>query len=60
MVECVAQKGVLGKAFKKAAKAIMEELGKLEDDALGLLEAELKDNGYMSTIVLARGASGCL
>ena len=56
----MAQKGVLGKAFKKAAKAIMEELGKLEEDALGRLEAELKDNGYVPTTVLARGASGCL
>jgi hypothetical protein len=38
-------KGAIGKAFKKDAKAIMDYLGSLDKDSLAEMERSLADNG---------------
>ena len=45
VVEAVANKGVVGKSFKKEAKEIMEALSKLEPSAVAEVEESLKNNG---------------
>lgn len=45
VVEAVANKGAVGKAFKKEAKEIMEALSKLEPAAVEAVEESLKANG---------------
>ncbi|KAJ8311791.1 hypothetical protein KUTeg_010659 [Tegillarca granosa] len=43
VVECAPQKGVLGKVFKKEAKAITDYLSNLAEDDVNNLEQKLKD-----------------
>ncbi len=46
MVECVPEKGVIGKQFRKDAKPIMEWLAGLDESAVQELEWNLETNGY--------------
>lgn len=58
VVEAVANKGTVGKAFKKEAKEIMDVLSKLDHATLEQVEESLKSNGSYS---LAIGANSyCL
>ena len=51
VLEAVANKGAVGKSFKKEAKDIMEALSKLEPAAVVEVEESLKNNGkYVLTI----------
>jgi glycyl-tRNA synthetase len=45
VVEAVANKGIVGKSFKKEAKEIMEALSKLEPSTVAEVEESLKNNG---------------
>ena len=56
VVEMVPNKGPLGKAFKKEAKAVTDALAALGADAVDKHEAALKADGKF-TLTLASGAS---
>lgn len=43
VTECASQKAVLGKAFKKEAKAVTEALAKLTEDEVNVMESVLEN-----------------
>ena len=49
IVEAAPNKGLLGREFKKDAKAIAESLSKMDKDSLNSLEAAMKDNGSVQS-----------
>lgn len=51
VVEPVPNKGVIGKAFKKDAKAVTEYLSALEPKQVEELEKALQDNGFVNLYV---------
>ena len=45
LVECVPEKGLMGKAFKGAAKGVMEHLAKLSSEEVIALEEKMNSDG---------------
>ena len=47
MVDCIPQKGPIGKKFRAAAKDISEHLSKLPADDVSQLETSVQENGFV-------------
>lgn len=46
MVDCVPEKGVIGKTFRRDAKPLLDWLAQLDEKGAGHLERELQSNGW--------------
>ena len=57
VVEVVADKAAIGKAFKKEAKVVMEYIGKLNDDEKTQLEKSLNEKGYVDIVACNKNFS---
>ena len=61
IVECVPEKSVIGKQFRKEAKPIMEELVNLNPQGVRRLEEEIQNKGCVCmSVCLSVCSSSCL
>ena len=50
-MECVPDKGIIGKQFRKDSKLLLEWLGQLEEKRVEQLESDLRANGWAIVLV---------